>query len=174
MMFIPTNRRAHSGSALLLAFALVAAEIPAHAETCSPHAEAQASNERIVREAFEGWAAGGSVFDILAPDVVWTIHGSGPVAGTYRGVEDFAQRASGPLVSRLAAPLVPDLHHIWASGDTVIIRFGASSTTTSGNPYRNQFVWIFRMEDGAVTEAEAFLDLAAYQEVVDRNEPRSD
>jgi hypothetical protein len=28
------------------------------------------------------------------------------------------------------------------------------------------------MEDGSVVEAEAFLDLAAYQEVVDNNEPR--
>jgi ketosteroid isomerase-like protein len=64
------------------------------------------------------------------------------------------------------------VHHIWAVEDRVIIRFDASATTTSGAQYRNQFVWIFRMEDGSVVEAEAFLDLAAYQEVVDNNEPR--
>lgn len=64
------------------------------------------------------------------------------------------------------------MHHIWAVGDRVIIRFDASATTTSGAPYRNQFVWIFRMEGGSVVEAEAFLDLVAYQQVVDNNEPR--
>ncbi|MCO6423171.1 nuclear transport factor 2 family protein [Sinorhizobium meliloti] len=101
------------------------------------------------------------------------MHGSAPVAGTYRGVEDFVERASAPLISRLATPLVPRVHHICADGDTVIVRFDGSATTTSGAPYRNKFVWIFLMKNGAVVEAEAFLDLAAYHAVVDNNEPRS-
>jgi uncharacterized protein len=132
-------------------------------------------NEAIVRNAFETWADGTYIFDqILAPDVVWTIHGSGPVAGTYRSMEDFVERASVPLVSRLATPLTPEVHDLWAIGDTVIIRFDGSATTTSGAPYVNQFVWIFRMENGLVTEAEAFLDLMAYEDVVKNNAPRAD
>ncbi|ETR77586.1 hypothetical protein X566_08005 [Afipia sp. P52-10] len=159
---------------LLIALAFIVAVTPAHARTAAvPTAEIEAQNEAIVRQAFEGWGAGrGNVFDLLSPNARWTIHGSGPVAGTYVGVEDFVQRASAPLVSRLASPLRPDVHHIWAAGDRVIIRFDASATTTSGAPYRNQFVWIFRMEDGSVVEAEAFLDLAAYQKVIDDNQPR--
>lgn len=134
---------------------------------------ANSRNEEIVRQAFEGWSAGGNVFAaLLAPDVVWTIHGSGPVAGTYRSREDFVERASRPLISRLASPLVPQVHHIWAVGDTVIIRFEASATTTSGGAYSNQFVWIFRMRGGVVVEAEAFLDLVAYQRALDTSEPR--
>lgn len=160
------------GRNLLIALAFIAAITPAHANTAT-RPEAEVRNEAIVREAFAGWAAGrGNVFDLLAPDVRWTIHGSGPVADTYRGVEDFMKRGSAPLVSRLATPLQPVVQHIWAVGDRVIIRFDASATTTSGAPYRNQFVWIFRMDGGSVTEAEAFLDLVAYQQVVDNNEPR--
>ncbi|RMC38004.1 nuclear transport factor 2 family protein [Paracoccus alkanivorans] len=156
---------------LLIALAFVVAVAPAQASTTASQAEVR--NGTIVREAFEQWAAGsGNVFDLLSPDVRWTIHGSGPVAGTYDGVEDFVQRGSVPLVSRLASPLTPEVHHVWAVEDRVIIRFDASATTTSGAPYHNQFVWIFRMEDGSVVEAEAFLDLVAYQEVVDNNEPR--
>lgn len=132
-----------------------------------------AQNERIVREAFQKWAGGENVFPLLlAPDVVWTIPGSGPVAGTYRGVQDFVERASRPLISRLSTPIVPQVHHIWSLGDKVIIRFDGAATTTGGHPYRNQFVWIFKMKDGLVTEAEAFLDLMAYQRVVDNNMPR--
>lgn len=131
-------------------------------------------NETIVRQAFDSWAKGGNVFaELLAPDVRWTIHGSGPVAGTYVGLTDFVERASMPLVSRLAKPIVPAVHNIWAVGDTVIVRFDGSATTTSGAPYVNQFVWIFRMSNGVVTEAEAFLDLVAYQQVVDNNKPRA-
>ena len=168
-----TERLAGSRRRFLIVLACVSAVGgPAPANSTAPGADIEARNEAIVREAFEGWGAGGNVFKLLAPDVVWTIHGSGPVADTYRGVEDFVQRGSRPLVSRLATPLTPRVHHIWASGDRVIIRFDASATTTSGAPYSNQFVWIFRMEGGSVVEAEAFLDLAAYQQVVDNNEPR--
>lgn len=168
-----TGRLAGSGRKFLIVLACVTAIAPTHATgTESRDTDIEARNEAIVREAFEAWSAGGNVFELLAPDVVWTIHGSGPVADTYRGVEDFVQRGAAPLVSRLATPLKPELHHIWAAGDRIVIRFDASATTTSGAPYRNRFVWIFRMKDGSVVEAEAFLDLVAYQAVVDNNEPR--
>ncbi|WP_156963966.1 nuclear transport factor 2 family protein [Muricoccus aerilatus] len=157
--------------ALGLAAAPAPAPAPAHAQAAAIDASTQVRNEDIVRRAFEGWAAGRSGFvELLAPDVVWTIHGSGPVAGIYRSREDFVERASRPLMTRLATPLVPKVHHIWAFGDTVIIRFEAAATTTSGDAYSNQFVWIFTMRNGIVVEAEAFLDLVAYQRAVDTSE----
>ena len=141
--------------------------------TAAHDAAVETRNKAIVQAAFEKWRAGGDVFaELLAPDIVWTIQGSGPVAGTYRGLEDFSKRASGPLVSRLTGPVVPEVRSIWADGDVVIVRFDGSATTTSGAPYRNQFVWILRMTGGRVVEAEAFLDLIAYQQVVENNEPR--
>jgi ketosteroid isomerase-like protein len=156
-----------------LAAAVALSVTPALVASASSDTAVTTRNETIVREAFQRWAAGASIFPtLLAPDVVWTIPGSGPVAGTYRGLTDFVERASRPLLSRLATPLVPQLHHIWAVADKVIVRFDASATTTGGRPYRNQYVWIFRMKDGVVAEAEAFLDLAAYHQVVDNNPPR--
>src|SRR5690554_2154871 len=92
------------GVALPLAFASPASASPT---------DITERNEATVREAFENWAAGsGNVFDILSTDVRWTIHGSGPVADTYNGVEDFLQRGSVPLVSRLSSPLTPEVRHI--------------------------------------------------------------
>jgi ketosteroid isomerase-like protein len=130
-------------------------------------------NREIVREAFETWADGGSIFDeLLAEDVVWTIHGSGPVARTYNGRQEFVEDASAPLVSRLSTPIVPNVQRIWAEDDTVVVRFDGAAMTTSNTPYRNQFLWIFEMEDGVVVRAEAFLDLNAYREVVENNTPR--
>ena len=164
------QRMVRSARVFLVALAFQAAAASGQAHS----ADVTARNEAIVRQAFDRWAKGGSVFaDLLAPDVRWSIRGSGPVAGTYIGLKDFVERASAPLVSRLATPIVPKVHRIWATGDSVIIRFDGSATTTSGAPYANQFVWIFRMADGVVIEAEAFLDLVAYQQVVDNNQPRS-
>lgn len=176
-----TDRRTAAGRTLLVASAFLAIIGPARAETSAPHARVEieetkieTTNKAIVRKAFEKWRSGGSVFaELLAPDVVWTIHGSGPVAGTYHNLHDFVERASAPLVSRLTTPVFPEVHDIMADADMVIVRFDGTATTTSGAPYRNQFVWIFRMKDGSVVEAETFLDLVAYQQVVENNEPRA-
>jgi ketosteroid isomerase-like protein len=181
-IFSPTRRLAGSSRRLLAALAFTAVILPAHAEITVSDAGVEthdtameARNKAIVQDAFEKWRTGTYVFAaLLAPDVVWTIHGSGPVAGTYRSQDDFVERASLPLTSRLATPIVPEVRSIYAVGDTVLIRFDGSATTTSGAPYRNRFLWMFRMEDGLVIEAEAFLDLVAYQEVVENNEPRTE
>lgn len=173
-IFSTTGRLAGASRKLLVASVFIATMGSAHADTVVRDAGIEGQNKTIVREAFEKWRAGGNLFaELLAPDVVWTIPGSDPVAGTYRSVEDFVERASAPLISRLATPLVPEVHDIWADGDTVIVRFDGSATTTSGAPYNNQFVWIFRMKNGSVVEAEAFLDLVAYREAVENNEPRA-
>lgn len=166
MLFQNLCRR---GRCMLGVMALLALAAPVHA---SQSAEA-GRNESIVREAFDNWAEGGNVFaDLLAQDMRWTIHGSGPVAGTYVGIDSFVEDASRPLISRLSTPLVPEVHAIWAVDDTVIVRFDGSATTTSGAPYENQFLWIFRMQNGRVAEVEAFLDLVAYEHVVETNDPR--
>ncbi|MBS7542442.1 nuclear transport factor 2 family protein [Ancylobacter oerskovii] len=179
-LFSLSSRLVGAGYRLLIASAFLAVIAPAHSEITAsdPAAEThdtavERRNKAIVHDAFEKWRGGTYVFGaLLAPDVVWTIHGSGPVAGTYRSQEDFVERASRPLTSRLDTPIVPEVRGIYAVGDTVLIRFDGSATTTSGAPYRNRFIWMLRMKDGLVVEAEAFLDLVAYQRVVENNEPR--
>lgn len=129
-------------------------------------------NARLLARAFQNWGAGtGSVFDLLSEDIRWTIHGSGPVARTYVGKADFIKHGARPLVSRLATPLLPRVHGLWAVDDRVIIRFDADATTRAGRPYRNRFLWIFTLQAGVVVEAEAFLDLVAYQQVIDHTAP---
>lgn len=159
---------------LVAALAIAAATTTALADA-RPDAAETARNVEVVREAFTRWEGGEPVFGaLLAEDVIWIIPGSGPAARTYRGKADFIEHASAPLLSRLATPLIPKVHAIWAEGDTVIVRFDGAATTTSGAPYRNQFVWIFGMEDGKVVRGEAFLDIAAYRAVVDNNAPQAD
>lgn len=174
----PSASKLITAAGAAVALMLLAASGPASAamaggaDVTTEETELAARNAATVRRAFEEWAAGDNVFaSLLADDVVWVIHGSGPVARTYRGLDDFVEHASRPLTTRLATPIVPEVHQIWADGDTVVVRFDGSATTNAGMPYRNQFVWIFKMNNDRVIRAEAFLDLVAYQDVVDHNEP---
>ncbi|MEO1105434.1 MAG: nuclear transport factor 2 family protein, partial [Pseudomonadota bacterium] len=161
--------RSLSRALKMTAFTLAVAFIP---HTAS--ANETETNLQIITDAFKTWEQGTYVFgDILAPNIKWTILGSSPVAGTYTDLAVFIEEAARPVTSRLTSPLLPKVHDIWAVDDTVIIRWDGSAPTTGGGTYENQFLWIFTMEDGLVTEAEAFLDLQAYDALVANNEPRA-
>ncbi|KPL49796.1 ketosteroid isomerase [Xanthomonas axonopodis] len=127
-------------------------------------------NKRIVEAAFAQWQAGGSgIFEtLLSPEVVWTIEGSGPSAGTLRGRDVLAETAVRPLSERLASPLRPVQQHLWADGEHVIVQWEGVATLRDGGSYRNRYAWIMRMADGKAVEVNAFLDLPAYDAVLQR------
>ncbi|AQR61869.1 ketosteroid isomerase [Brevundimonas sp. LM2] len=131
---------------------------------------AMAQNGTFIASAFDRWAAGGADFfaTVLSQDVVWTIEGSGPSAGTYRGLEDFTTRAIRPFATRMREPVRPVATEVWAEGDHVIARWEGRGVAGDGRPYQNDYVWIFRMENGRAVEVTAFLDLPAYDDVLRR------
>ncbi len=117
----------------------------------------------VVRSAFDAWAAGrGSVFDLLADDAVWTIPGSTPGAGEWRGRQAYIDSVVTPLFDRLAAPAWPELTGIWGDGDEVIVRWRQDSALKAGGSYRNEYAWFLTMNGGRATAVTAFLDLPAY------------
>lgn len=129
-----------------------------------------ALNKQIVSEAFDRWAAGGNSFfsEMLTPDIVWTIKGSGPSAGVYRGIDPFIEQAIRPFVSRLSRPVRPVSRQIWADGDHVIIQWDGAGVARDGQAYNNSYAWIFHMRNGKAVEVTAFLDLAPYDDVLRR------
>ncbi|WP_218568055.1 nuclear transport factor 2 family protein [Pseudomonas sp. v388] len=133
-------------------------------------ASAEVRNKQIVNQAFDRWAAGGTTFfsDIVAPDVSWTIKGSGPSAGHFQGRDRFIEQAVRPFVSRLSSPVRPVSKQVWADGDHVVIHWDGKATARDGQPYHNSYAWIFRMQDGKAVEVTAFLDLTPYDDVLRR------
>lgn len=131
------------------------------------------SNRQIITEAFAKWSAGGSTFfdDVLAHNVIWTIKGSSPTAGTYDGRDQFVREAVKPFIERLSAPLRPSVNHIWADGNAVIVYWDGVATAIDGKPYSNSYVWIFTMKDGRASRVTAFLDLELYEDVIKRITP---
>jgi ketosteroid isomerase-like protein len=132
--------------------------------------DVEARNKQIVTEAFDRWAAGGTTFfsDVLMPDVIWTIKGSSPSAGVYRGLEAFVEQAVRPFISRLSSPVRPVSKQVWADGDHVIINWDGAGVARDGQAYTNSYVWIFHMQNGKAVEVTAFLDLAPYDDVLQR------
>lgn len=157
-----------SGLAFLSAAGTAASTDTKHAT--APRQQSHAENKRTVEAAFGRWAAGGTGFfdELLAENVVWTIKGSGPSAGTFRSKADFVAKAVRPFADRLAVPVRPVSTRVWADGDHVIVNWDGQGVARDGAPYRNSYAWIFRMADGKVVEATAFLDLAPYDDVLRR------
>lgn len=146
--------------------------------TVSNPADAQATqmieqrNKATVQQSFDQWRNGtGSAFDLLAPDVTWTITGTGATAGTYRSRQALLDQVVSPTSARLSTPIVPTVRGIWADGDMVIVLWDGEATARDGRAYRNTYTWYFRMKDDQVIEAIAFLDMSKFTELWTRVSP---
>lgn len=140
------------------------------ASATSPDGGTEAANKQLIVQAFDKWAAGGTTFfqDVLHDDVVWTIEGSGPSAGEFRGRAMFIDKAVRPFVARLKAPVQPREVQVWADGRHVVAFWKGDAVARDGRDYRNSYAWIFRMRDGRAEAVNAFLDLAPYDDVLRR------
>lgn len=154
-------------AAWVLMAALVWSASSARADSGSAQAQA---NKEAVNKAFAAWAAGGRTFfdDMLAPNVVWTIKGSSPTARVLRGKQELIDGAVTPLSTRLQRQIRPTIRNLWADGDHVIIEWDGEAVAKDGKPYRNSYLWIFRMQGGRAIEVTAYLDLAPYDDVLRR------
>lgn len=117
------------------------------------------TNKQIVTNAFDRWAHGtGSVFDLLADDVSWTVTGSSTAAGTYTSRTDFLRDAVRPISLRLSTPIVPTVRSIVADGEWVVVLWQGDALANDGVDYHNVYSWHLRLEEDAIVEAIAFLD----------------
>jgi ketosteroid isomerase-like protein len=55
-------------------------------------------------------------------------------------------RRSKPFGVRLAGPLRPTIRHILEDGTHIAVVWDGETTTRDAKPYRNSYVWIFRMD----------------------------
>ncbi|MFJ9029047.1 nuclear transport factor 2 family protein [Streptomyces sp. NPDC102274] len=157
-----------AGGGALFATPLLAAA-PASAQEVDVRSAATARERRLKRltlVAFERQATGGSFYDVLADDVIWTVAAAEPT--THYGREAFLANGSGPVMGRLSTTLVPEVRSIWAQNDTVVIHWDGSAVARDGVPYHNSYCWIWTYRGESVIKAVAFLDLVALNDLFDR------
>jgi len=119
-----------------------------------------AENKKLIQDAFAAWARGDGMafFNLLAPDVRWTVIGSTPVSRTYTSREAFVEGAIKPLSAKLAGPIVPTVRDIIAEGDKVVLQWEGRTSGTNGALYHQTYCWVMRIADGKVSEGTAYLD----------------
>jgi ketosteroid isomerase-like protein len=67
--------------------------------------------------------------------------------------------------------VAPTLRRLVAQDDIVVAIWDGAATARDGVPYRNNYVWVFRVQGDNAVEIEIFLDLATYQGVISRVAP---
>jgi uncharacterized protein len=129
-------------------------------------------NKVLVQQAFDAWAAGtGSPYDLLAENVKWTITGNSLASKTYGSREAFIGEVIRPFNARMSVGLKPTIRRMYADGDTVIVFFDASGTAKDGVPYANTYAWFLELQDGKITNASAFFDSIAFNDLWTRVQP---
>jgi len=124
------------------------------------------ANKVLVQQAFDAWAAGtGSPYDLLAENVTWTITGNSLASKTYDSREAFIGEVIRPFNARMSVGLKPTIRRMYVDGDTVIVFFDASGTAKDGVPYANTYAWFLELHDGKITNASAFFDSIAFNDL---------
>jgi ketosteroid isomerase-like protein len=160
----PKNRRT-VGSAMAIAVTGLAPIVGAQGALAQT-GDVQATNKAIVQRGFDAWAAGtGSPYDLLAENVKWTITGNSLASKTYGSREAFIGEVIRPFNARMSVGLKPTIRRMYADGDTVIVFFDASGTARDGVPYANTYAWFLQLQDGKITNASAFFDSIAFNEL---------
>lgn len=132
----------------------------------------QEANSNLVRQAFVNWQQGkGTVFDLLAPDAVWTVAGSSPVSGVYDSKTELIEQAVRPISARLATPISPTVQSIIAQDDIVVVLWNGTATALDRKPYNNTYLWHLTFKDGQIIQAMAFLDTYVLNDLMRRVMP---
>lgn len=129
------------------------------------------TNTALVQKAFDDWKEGrGSVFDLLAEDVEWTVAGVSPVSATYSSKQSLIEEAVRPIHNKLLTPITPDLKKIIAQGSNLVVLWKGKAKSKDGLVYENDYAWHLVLENENIIQVTAFLDTWALSElIVDRD-----
>jgi ketosteroid isomerase-like protein len=111
----------------------------------------QHPNEQLIREMFSAMERGdmGWIDSHVADDIVWHVGGNSRSAGTYRGKESVAEMMGG-----IATPdsMKADVHDVIADDDHTVVLGTAVVTAPSGASVEYNYVNVFHIAGGKVTE----------------------
>ena len=71
-----------------------------------------------------------------------------------------------PINARLATPIVPEVQHVVAQGDAVVVVWHGAATAVDGSPYANRYAWHMTLDSGRIVSVVAFLDTWALAELM--------
>jgi ketosteroid isomerase-like protein len=109
-------------------------------------------------------------FDKVADNVLWTVMGTHPLAGTYRSKNVFLEKTFQRLNKILREGVILKVNNIIIEDDTAVVEMESLSTALNGMPFNNTYCWIVRFKNNLIVEVRAYVDSALVQRVIDDNE----
>jgi ketosteroid isomerase-like protein len=121
----------------------------------------QPSNKTFLSDLFgriEAEADWNLLFEALSDDIVWTVTGTSPVTGTFKGKRACVENLILPVQQTMAEPFRCQIEQIIVEGDFAVVLWKGTSTTKTGIPYRQEYCWILELKDQKIVSVKAFFD----------------
>ena len=117
-------------------------------------------NKQLMHQIFEDLSKGNSEPFVasMADDFRWTVTGTTKWSRTYEGKKSVLVELFGPLRARINGRIRTIAHRLIAEGDYVVVEARGSNTTKNGDPYNNNYCFVFRLADNQLKEVIEYLD----------------
>jgi ketosteroid isomerase-like protein len=110
-------------------------------------------------------------FSQVAPNVLWEVMVTHPLAGVYNGKQEFLDHTFVRLKKLLKGGPVLKVSNILIAEDTpiVIVEMVQLSYSINGRPFNNTYCWLVKFENEVIVHVRAYLDSALVQALVNEN-----
>jgi uncharacterized protein len=117
-------------------------------------------NKALMKEIFERLREGdgGLFYAHLAPNARLTITGEHSWSQVFVGKDRIANDVFGRVRSRLAGRIKTNAFHFLADEDWVMVEARGDMVTKSGEPYRNHYCLLYRLEEDMIVELKEYQD----------------
>ena len=131
-----------------------------------------AENKKLLQQIFAEMAKGNSrpLVESMADDFSWTVSGTTKWSRTYAGKHTVLNELFPPLRAHMADRIKTIAHRMIAEDDFVVVEARGSNTTTSGQPYNNNYCFVFRVAGGKLKEVTEYMDTFLVTRVLGESE----
>jgi len=129
-----------------------------------------ASNtERLVRDYFDRMGSGDArgALALLADEATYEVMGTTPISGPATGRREIIDNVFVPFTSRLENGRIRlTIDEVIAQGDRAAVIAHSEATGTTGLPYNNKYVFIFRTSADRILSLQEYLDTALVETAI--------
>jgi uncharacterized protein len=114
-------------------------------------------NLELVRRGYAAFVAGDmdALLELFSPDIVQTVPGSSPLAGSHKGAENVLA-LYGQLFERSGGTLRVELEDVMSDGGDRVISVHQVTAERNGQTYSAREALVFTIVDGKVAEMQDF------------------
>lgn len=121
------------------------------------------STRKVIEEYYAALRKGNRarLVELLSPDSAWTPPAGAPLTPVH-GAEAVADALGGDIVRStfdLSKPFALDVRRTTVEGSVAVVQQRLTATAkATGQPYDNQYCWVYEVRDGRIVSMEEYAD----------------